>query len=700
MAQLAGVARRTASAGALPPPARAGAVGCLLLTALCLGSGCTTPPPAAGDAAFEARVAAAVEERLQSLFPEVERPWSRAAIAEALATEAARVAEATDPDGVRARAAQALAAGDDATARRLLSELAAEREAGAARALLARGDLVGALAAYDVALEVAPSSALLWRERAETALELGLRDGDRGRLVEAAEGFAESQRRGAAGDPAGARTWLGASRAARALGDVPRALDAARRAFALARTARDLDGPREPAERTRAEAALLALAAEPSAEAAAEARTALEALAARTPDEPWAWARLAEVLAAHGAPLHARAAARTGLAIFPRDPELVDTLAGATRALGGREAVLATFEELERHDPADAALVWRPAEERLARGLEQLAGAAHAEAEASFREAGRGFLRAGALAPDRRSAANSAVARALVGVGLVHMETDDPAGARAALVEADGRDPLALRAPLAPGLPTGLEALRAAAERLRERGADPSRADALEALEEAALAYVDLRRIAPRGADEALLTADLARDAALAREARARRDAERGRRAAAEEGLRRARALMEAALVAATDAARGRPDDDAALRAPGRILVHYLQREVTQAESWLRAALPLAEQHARAARGRAQEAGIDATQREERARRAEEAESRLGDLYQDLGVLHLELKGDPHGARVWFERALATGPDPREDLRAPDGWIARCDAALASGTDPRIAPRARWATLP
>jgi tetratricopeptide (TPR) repeat protein len=235
---------------------------------------------------------------------------------------------------------------------------------------------------------------------------------------------------------------------------------------------------------------------------------------------------------------------------------------------------------------------------------------------------------------------------------------------------------------------------------LRERGADPSRADATDCLVDSAATYAELRRIAPGSADEAVLASGVQREAALALEARARVAAKRGRGDEARGEMDRARGLMEAAYRSAVDAARQKPQDAAAVRMPGRLLVYFLQRDVMQAETSLRAAVKLSEDEVARARAAAAESGLDPAQREARARRVEDAESRLADAYQDLGVLHLELKGDPHGAKTWFEKALGTGPDPREDLRGPDGWIARCDAAIARGTDPRLSPENRWGSLP
>jgi len=674
-------------------------------------SACATMEPlernSAQEVELEARIARAVEDRLRALFPEVSGELTRETIAVAVASDRRAVAgfSGAETNAVRDRAVAALRRGDDESALLLLSELAAGREVQAARALRIAGDVEGALAGFARALDIAPHSTALRRERGETALEDGLARGDRARIEAARADFTEATRRVRGDDPHAARAWLGASRAERALGDTARALDAARRAFAAARGATELDGTSEPAERTRAEAVLGALAVADSTAAQAEllreARTALEALLARTPDEPWVWARISAVRRMEGATEDARTAARTGLMVFPRDAQISDALADSARAIGGREAVVATFDRIANVDPLDAGAVWRPAVERYERGLEALArGPANEGSEENFRAAGRGFLRAGAIAPDRHSEANAAIARCLAGVGLTLHARGDLVAARRAFVEADERDPRAIAEPLAAGLATGVEVLRAIAQVHRERGLDPSRADATECLAEAAATYADLRRIAPGGADEAALAAGLARNAALAFEARARISADRGRGDTARAEMERARGLMEAAYSAAADAARQNPADAAAVRAPGRLLVHFLQRDGTLAETWLRQAVKLSEDEVAAARVAAEAQGLDALQREERARRLEEAESRLGDAYQDLGILHLDLKGDPHGAKTWFEKALGTGPDPREDLRAPGGWIARCDAAIASGADSRLAPDKRWGWLP
>lgn len=671
------------------------------LPAACRAPERTADPVSAAE--FEARVASAVDERLRELFPEVRGPISRDAIVGALAVPASESDALAGSDAARAQAIAALRRGDDEPALQLLSEIAADREAQAARALRAAGDVEGALQGYARALDIAPHSTSLRRERGETALDDGIARGDRARIEAAAADFQEATRRARGHDPDAARAWLGASRAARALGDRPRALEAARRAFAAQRDARELETAGETAERTLAEALVASLdGADPSARDALlrEARRALEALVARTPDEPWAWARLSDVLRRQGAVADASGAANRGLRILPREPLLAEALADAARAHGGRAAVVATFEDIERRDPGDAGAVWRPAEERYERALESLAaGSRDPEVEAGFREAGRGFLRAGALAPDRRTEANAAVARCLAGVGHALRGRDELASARRAFLEADERDPRALTEPLAPGLATGVEALRGIAATQRERGEDPSRDDAADQLAEAAATYVELRRIAPRDAEEAVLVARLARNAALACETRARVAIERGRSDVARSEMARARALMESAYVAATDAARLSPHDAAVVREPGRILVHFLQRDVAPAQTALTNAVALYEGEVARARAAAEETGVESVEREQRARRLEEAESQLGDTYQDLGVLHLALKSDPIRAKAWFEKALGTGPDPRDDLRGPDGWIARCDAAIASGADSRPAPEKRWGAL-
>lgn len=697
----------------------------VLLAAACTGlvSGCgsldwldsssSDPQDLQQPAELEAHVHELVQARLRAMFPEVEGDLNRASIEGALAEVGSTSGlSATDGSGAaREQAVQALLRGDDETARLRLSEIAANREAQAARALRAAGDIEGALAGFARALDIAPHSSALRRERAETALDDGLARGDTLRLEAALADFQEATRRARGDNRDAARAWLGTSRAARALGLPEQALDAARRAFSSARRDEDLEGPSELAERTRAEAVLGALAVADSdstrTELVAEARAALEMLIARAPDEVWAWSRLSEILAIQGIPRRGSQVAATGLRIFPRNAELADALAGSTRALGGRDAVVELFAARAAADPTDVDAVWRPAQERYALALDALAqssadASAGATVEANFRESGQGFLRAGALAPQRRDEANTAAARCLVGVGLTLLARQDLSPARAAFLAAETRDPSVLSTPLAAGLPTGVEALRAVAKALRTRGADPSRADATECLVEAAETYADLRRIAPGDADEAVLASSVQREAALALEASARIASERGRHDAAQAQMASARELMEAAFRSAVDAARAKPDDAVAVRTPGRLLVRFLQREgeVPQAETWLNRAAKLSEVEVERARTAAAQSGLDAAQREERARRVEEAESQLGDVYQDLGVLHLDLKGDPHGAKAWFEKALVSGPEPREDVRGAGGWIARCDDAIANGTDPRLSPENRWGSLP
>ncbi len=652
------------------------------------------PAPLSPDMA--ARVEAEAQARLRALFPEVEGPLSRDSIlAAVLSAEGLSAFDAP----VRAAAIDALRHGDDEGARALLAELSAGRVAETARARRAAGDLTGSLEAWNRALDIAPASTALRCERAETALAAGL-ERDSTELLEAAlADHLESARRAPS-----ARAWLGASRAARALGQRAAALEHARRGWELLRAtpARERPALPEPAERTLAAAAWDAWsAAQPSAspESTAETRAALEALVGLRPEEPWAWERLAEFHRLQGADARARTVALAGLRILPREPALHAALAQSTRTLGGREAVVATFENIEAHDPADPQAAWQPAAERFARGIEALrAGLRHA-AE-SFLEAERGFLRAAELDRGRRLEARALAARCQVGAALDHLSSGELGAARAALLRAEERAVEVLAQPLAEDLPSGIAALRRIAETWRERGGDPSRADAPACLAEAADCYADLHRLAPGDAAAAAQAATLAREAARALEVRARLAAGRQQWTDAHASMARARALMEASYAAASEAARLRPEDAAALRAPGEVLVHYLQRDVPQAESWLRSAARLWEAEVARLRAAMAAPALPAPEAEALRRKLEEAESGLGDAYQDLGVLHLSLKGDAHNARGWFERALATGPDPREDVRGPGGWLARCDEALKRGTDPKLTPEKRWGALP
>ena len=157
---------------------------------------------------------------------------------------------------------------------------------------------------------------------------------------------------------------------------------------------------------------------------------------------------------------------------------------------------------------------------------------------------------------------------------------------------------------------------------------------------------------------------------------------------------------MEQSFRAYADAARIAPDDIRIANDAGSILTRYLQRDPVEAERYLLQAARLGEAQVPELERKIAQAGQDPAERKRRANALENVESALGDAYQNLGVLYLSLRGDPKTARAWFEKSLATGPDPREELVGQHGYLQRCDDAQAGRISPRIDERNtqdRWA---
>jgi tetratricopeptide (TPR) repeat protein len=171
------------------------------LLLLAAGAACRAPrkpdpgPPAPTAQAFEQ---AAAERALRRMFPGIEGEITREGIAQELDREKA---ELDTSAGVRAAARQAIEVGEFDRARDLLGELLAGAHVERARDLAAQGDAVGALAAFDAALEAAPRSAAILCARGEAALAVATPAGDTAVLESALANFLDVARRdpGAAG---------------------------------------------------------------------------------------------------------------------------------------------------------------------------------------------------------------------------------------------------------------------------------------------------------------------------------------------------------------------------------------------------------------------------------------------------------------------------------------------------------------------
>jgi tetratricopeptide (TPR) repeat protein len=239
----------------------------------------------------------------------------------------------------------------------------------------------------------------------------------------------------------------------------------------------------------------------------------------------------------------------------------------------------------------------------------------------------------------------------------------------------------------------GTDGLFRVAEGYGERG-DPGNPGSIDSLEQAARICNLLHELDPGDARFAAASGRFNRDAAVALELEASSLADRGKLGEAERMLGRARELMETAFSAWRDAAALAPDEERPAAQAGAVLARYLQRDADRARSFLEKAVELGENKVQELLAAAGEKGISEPERQARRKRLEDEETLVGDACKDLGLVHLELLGDPSKAREWLERGRKAGPDPRPEI---DGLLERCQKALAGEVAPRLRDEDRWA---
>lgn len=659
---------------------------------------CTAPRGGSADEASrkvaeEEHLRRATEDRLRALFPEVQGAITRAAIAQALIQQG----DAEIPLDDRSTAAiAAIRRGEFDRARGVLGEIQAQTEIEKARAYLAENDHAGALAALERALSIAPDSTELRAMRADSALVVARATGDTELVRSALADYLS-----AAAHHGGARAWLGASRAAGALGDGDKALEYARQGVA------QLDGPEMPsgvAEAPEKTLAVVSLAAYtrsnqgPNDEATLgywrESKSAFEMLLGRTPDDVTAWSALADLHAQRGQHEAARNVAARALRFFPSDAGLHAAFARATNEVGGRAALLASYDAFLAKHPKVAIAHWYPAEARFQAALDawtekRASGDAFAESEA-------GFARCRELEPAYEERCREYEALCRTGRGWTQLSSGDLDGARRAFLSVEDVKKGALKAEISGRLRSAMEGLHAVGSAYQARSV-ANASTSIDDLERATRIYDYLHEYEPENVVWANNAGFFGRDAAVAIEIGARALASQGKIDEANRQLAHARELMEQSYVAYSSAAKLAPDDVRIANDTALILVYYLQRDVDTAERLLKHAQQLGEEQVAKLRASASEAGISAEERDARQRTLEEVDSALGDAYQNLGVLELTLKGDAAAAKTWLDKCLVTGPDPREEVRGKGGYLDQCKIALETKSDTRVQDATRWA---
>jgi hypothetical protein len=589
--------------------------------------------------------------------------------------------------------------GDCECARSKLGALVAGKEVARAKELLSQGDPRGAMAVLDRAVAIAPESADLLCMRAEAALAIGEKDGEREFLQSALDDFLRSAEKHSS-----ARAWLGASRAARRLSLPSRALEYARNGVAELSEHEMLALPIAP-ERTLAEAGFDAWRSSrgasetPEHEAdredrARECQRALEDLIGREPEDVAAWRDLAALHLDRGESTAARSVALHGLCFALADPGLHATLAAAAQAMGGGDAVVATYAELARRQPGAAPAEWYPAVARFEQALELLAE--EQDASALLEAAQAGFARCAKL--DAAYADDCALQIALcrTGLGWSRLAKSDLDGARTAFLASEDARAGGLKAEVPGKLASALVGLNHVGAAYRERSNSRDLETSSEYLARASRIYDYLAEYDAANPDWTSFAGDLARSAADALKIRADELAGRDEADEANRVLERAKELAEKSFRSYAAAAKLAPDDVAVANEAGHLLVIYLQRDVSTAEQYLKRAAELGQDQVPKLRARAAETGLDEKERRARQGAFEEVENALGDAYQNLGVLYLTLKGDARTAREFFEKSLKTGVDPREAVGGEHGFLRQCDDALQKQLDPKIKDDARW----
>lgn len=664
----------------------------------------TTDP--APQAALDEAELAQLRERLTALLPELGASAGPLTTDTLVSAVLARLSARPGVDGARGRMHAAIEAGDWKGAHELISEILAREEVARAREELRTGASQAALERLERAVAIVPRDAQARLLRGEARWRVANESGGRELLEAARIDFLES-----AAIENSADAWYGASRAARALGQIEQALDYAQRGRQVARAGTNSGAPVSdsaiPPQRTLAEASLDAYLKERAHDAGSassrtrynEARNSIEAWLARTPEDPAVWNDLARLHAYAGYAREAQRVARNGLRLDPSSEPLLTTLANASQQMqGGRDELLAQFAELARRAPKVALVRWFPAQARYAAALERFS--AGDDARELFAQAETALAACTELDAARETVRAEQRLTCRAGRGWSALRAGQLDDARLAFLSMKEFGADALTRALDARMGSGVQGLSEIAAAFARRGEDVTRDDAIEALVQAARLYDEIRAAQPELADAARRAGALHREAALALEDHARRRPVGSARQDLEAELALAREAMEASYRAYVAAVERAPDDVRTLADAGGVLARYLQRDPEQAAKWLQQALDAGATQVSELRRLAADPDADAAQREPRRTALEALEIALGDACESLGIAAFNLQGDPTTARRWFARSLEHGPDPREDVRGKGGWLEKCQIALDQGLDTHLRSAQRWAALP
>lgn len=579
--------------------------------------------------------------------------------------------------------------------------------------LVSAGKHLEALEEFDEALALDPRHLDALLDRGETCLAIGTAGNDPFFLEDGRANLMKAAR--LHDDP---RAWLAASRASRMTFDYTQdpkrrgalaldALEQARRAVALLKGTEP--GPDTPVDllpqRVRAEAAFRAwLAAREGLleisqqDLFGEVEDNLMATLAARPDDPWPYLELANLYQWEERMEDTLHALLRGLAIRPDDATLLQRLGDVGRDLGGRESLIEIYGTLSAENPDQAVILRLMGLEIFWSGLDALE-ATKGGAEL-FRRAEVAFRRCREVdvAFEEESIGWEITCRSGLGYALYH--AGDLEGARQAFLSMESLKEGGLNWRLGERLPSGLMGLSFIVDRLaQDVNVSTMEVDNLESLGKAAAISDFLHAYDPEHPEWANNAGFFNRDFAFALETSAqaqihaatRLDDAAASAAAREKGLARltrARELMERSYAAYVNAARLSNEDVRIVNDTGLILTYYLQRDLETAEGYLMRAVALGREQLEA-----REDGVELDEDE-----LYNLLNAWGDAHQNLGVLHLTLRKDPITARGWFEKAVDIGPDPREAITMPRGYLAQCSTAEVGTSEP-VTPL-RWGIAP
>ncbi|MBM3975765.1 MAG: hypothetical protein FJ299_02105 [Planctomycetes bacterium] len=439
-----------------------------------------------------------------------------------------------------------------------------------------------------------------------------------------------------------------------------------------------------------------------------DCRMELAVLLAADPQNVWTWRAYAANEAAAGAPEEALAVLERAIDRLPREYELWNDWRLLARQHVGLRGAAERAEALALRHGQSAPALFHAGSECFEAALEQL-NSDPLTARDGFLRAQEWLTSARATDPAWDASVRDREVVCRAGLGWSALGLGRAEEAELAFRSMDEVVPGGLRYSIEGRLGSGIAGLDAVGRELAQRY---SASRELASLERAAAIYATLRDSAPTDGEESIesdwprragvfqreLALELARRAQLccvaARDGAAAATLEQALRAlepdlpaelsspAGREALlaradllaARARDRMRESWSSYRAALGPESEDVRMLNDAALVQVQYLREDLAGAEALLRRSVELGERQL-----------ADPTL-SQRARY--ELQNAWGDAHQSLGVLELVHRGDKLTARLWFEKALSIGPDPRPIVS--DEFLPAC----ADGSDPERLPEA------